>query len=663
MNNAPASLSSLPPEQAAIRAKCYHPSGTFVEFPKEDVEKSIPERFEKIVEQYPDQIAIKTADQTVAYAELNAMANRLAHMLVIERGTKAEPIALLFQKHVPLVAAMLGVLKARKFFVLLDPTFPKARIATVLEDCDARVVVTDQQNAFLADEISDSAPRSIVFESVDSLLSAKDLQLQVSPAAFAYLVYTSGSTGQPKGVIQTHQNLLHRIRVRTNTKHICAADRIAQLTSATSNAVTNSFLALLNGTVLVSFNVKKEGVTGLANWLSTERISFCRIGSPLFRRLCENLTGQEQFYDLRVIEITSDTSHKSDINFYKNYFPSETILSSVLSSTETGLLTEYLMDHDSEIVGDEVPVGYPAEDKQIVLLDDTGNEAGLNEVGEIVVKSKYLSPGYWKQPDLTKAKFVPDPAGGEQSLYFTGDLGLMRPDGCLIHKGRKDFRVKIRGYGVDVKEIEQALRRHPGIKHTVVAPQKKETAESYLVAYVVCCAGTSLTVSELRNFISRNLPAYMMPGTFVFLDSFPLTSNGKIDRRALPIPGKSRPELETPFVAPSTPMEKQLTELWADVLSLDKVGRHDNFFDLGGHSLAATRVISRVIKKFQLEIPLQCLFQSPTVADMANVIRVHQAKRLSEEERDRVLTELESLSDEQAEQLLSGQTKTTNARD
>ncbi|MGH7835487.1 MAG: non-ribosomal peptide synthetase, partial [Candidatus Binatia bacterium] len=449
----------------------------------------------------------------------------------------------------------------------------------------------------------------------------------------------------------------------TNAYRLCRYDRLTLLSFGTSNAVKITFYALLNGLALLPFDARKEGAARLAGWLEQERVSVCWISSPLFRNVAETLTGEERFPELRLIRLASDTVHKSDVDFYKKYFPATCILAVGLSSSETGFSRSCLLDHDAEIHGEEVPVGYSVEGKDVLLLDDSGKEIGFNEVGEIAIKSRYLSPGYWRRPDLTKAKFREDPQGGENRLYLTGDLGLMLPDGCLIHKGRKDFRIKIRGYGVEIAEIEKALLAHPGVKNAIVVSRPNESGEAQLVAYFTsreqAARQSEPNISELRSLLKQKLPDYMIPPVFVHLPALPLTPNGKVDRSGLPRPGNSRPELDNMFAAPRTPVETQLARIWAEVLSLDRVGIHDNFFDLGGHSLAATRVVSRVIRTFQLELPVQALFGAPTVAEMAKVITEH--KTLGEKELARILADLESFSEEQAREAVERERKNREA--
>ena len=310
-----------------------------------------------------------------------------------------------------------------------------------------------------------------------------------------------------------------------------------------------------------------------------------------------------------------------------------------------------------------MPVGYALEDKEILLLNDDGEEVGLNEVGEIVVRSEYLSLGYWNNPELTAKKFKPCPQDPHKRLYYTGDLGLMLPDGCLIHKGRKDFRVKIRGYGVDLIEVEKVMRRHHGVKEAVVVASKSKSDETRLIGYFTSSTQLVPSVNELRGFLQKTLADYMIPSVFVNIDKIPLTSNGKVDRKALPAADNSRPELDTPFVEPRTMIERELVSIWAEILSLREVGIHDSFFDLGGHSLAATRVVSQVIKNFQLELPLQSLFQSPTIAEMAAVIMEHRGKQLGDDELERILDELELMSDEEAKRLLNTEGGRSNTED
>lgn len=647
-------LTNLPPEQKAIRAKCFHPSGLFVEFKKQEIEQSIPGRFEKIVRQYPERLAVKTKDRSLTYGELNQAANRIAHAILAKRGQGSEPIALLLENDASMIAAILGVLKAGKIYVPMDPSLPRARIAHMLEDSQAALLLTDRKNLVSARELAQDESLLMSIDESDAGISTENPALSISPDHLAYIVYTSGSTGQPKGVLQNHRNGLHEAMLYANGLHISPQDRLALLYSCSaSQGMKIAFGALLNGAALCPYDLKEEGVGNLAAWLVQEEITICFSIPIVFRQFVGTLTGQEKFPRLRLIQLGSDSVTLREVEGYKKHYSPDTILVVRLGSTEAGTLRRYFCDGDTPLKGKMVPVGYPVEDMEVSLIDGEGKKVGFNRVGEIAVKSRYLSPGYWRMADLTRAKFLPDPNGGDKRIYLTGDLGRMLSDGCLYHLGRKDFQVKVRGYSVEVAEIEMALLSLASIKEAVVVSWEDQSGDQRLVAYLVPNNGFASSVSQLRSFLEDRLSDYMAPSAFVFLDSLPLNPNGKLDRRALPAPAPTRPELDTLFVAPRTSVEETLVRIWAEVLGLDQVGIHDNFLDVGGHSLKATQIISRVIDRFRVELPVKSLFEAPTVAEMAVVITQNQAKKAEKEDVSRTLAELEALSDEEAQQLLA----------
>ncbi len=360
----------------------------------------------------------------------------------------------------------------------------------------------------------------------------------------------------------------------------------------------------------------------------------------VFRQFADTLTEQDEFPDLRVLRLGGEPVYKRELDLFKKYFSKDCILINRLGSSETGSLCMYFIDKDTQISGNLVPVGYPVLDNEITFVDDAGKQIAGDE-GEIAVKTRYVSPGYWGRGDLTDAAFLPDPAGSEKRIYRTGDLGRMLPNGCLLHLGRKDFFVKVRGYRVDIDEIEAALLEFAGIKEAVVVARHNNSGDEQLVAYSVPVIRPGPDVGELRTFLREKLPEYMIPAAFVTLDAMPLTATRKIDRKALPEPSTSRPHIATAYVEPRTPIELELAKIWAEVLSLDQVGINDDFFALGGHSLAATRVLSRVVSVFQLQLPIRALFDSPTVAAMAVIIAGNVKQKASEEELRRLLNELD----------------------
>ena len=645
-------VTHLPPEQEAIRASCFHPTGTFVEFPKEEIEQSIPERFGKIVRRYPDRIAVKTKNGSLTYHELNKASNRLARAMLARSGLRQEPVGLFLEDGLQLIAAHLATLKAGKFSMGLDPSAPRTRTAHLLDDSQAPLIVADRKTELSARQWATGVTQLINMDELNSGLSEENLGLSISPEAYCYVRYTSGSTGQAKGGLKTHRHVLHAVMNATNNFHICADDR-SMLLSRDASMGKYAFEVLLNGAALCPFYAQEEGLVELADWLIQEQITFYYSFPTAFRHFVNALSYGNNFSKLRLIRLEGEPVYRSDVELYRKHFSSECLLVNSFSSTETGPICLYFLDKDTEVTGTCVPAGYPVDGVRVLLVDELGEEVGCNQPGEIAVQSPFLSSGYWQRHELTHAKFQSPVDGGNDRVYLTGDLGRCWEDGCLELIGRKDFQVKIRSFRVDIAEVEAVLKLHPEVKEITIIASNDQSDNTRLIAYLVPRSYPSPTINGLRDFLKERLPDYMIPSAFVTLEKLPLMSTGKVDRRALPDPGTSRPNLDTHYVAPRTRDEEELAQIWAEVLPVDHVGIHDNFFDLGGHSLAAMRVVSQVIKNFQLELPLQSLFQSPTIAEMAAVIMEHRGKQLGDDELERILDELELMSDEEAKRLLN----------
>ncbi|CAA9299517.1 MAG: Polyketide synthase modules and related proteins, partial [uncultured Chloroflexia bacterium] len=546
--------------------------------------------------------------------------------LLAQRGEGAESVALLLEHNALMIAAILGVLKAGKVYVPLDPSFPYARNAYILEDSQVSLIITNNENRFLAESLSENRHSLIDIDEIGAAHSDENVNLTITADNLANIIYTSGSTGQPKGVVQNHRNLLNVAMRYTNGLQISAEDRLTLLQSySVAGSVSNMLGALLNGASLFPFDVKEEGLTRLADWLIEEEITVYHSVPTVFRQFANTLTGREGFPELRLIRVGGEPVHAEDVQLYKKYFPPDSIFVNSYGASEAASVLRYCVDKDTEISDAMVPVGYPLGDIEILLLDDDGKAVAFDHVGEIAIKSRYTSPGYWRRPDLTRATFITDPQDEVARIYRTGDLGYMQPDGCLIVTGRNDFRVKIRGFRIEVAEIELALRGLNKIKEAAVVAHEDQRGEMQLVAYVVPEPEQAPATSELRESLKDKLPDYMVPSAFVVLETLPLTPNGKLDRLALPAPDLARPELDTSFVAPRNALEEQLVEIWVEVLGIARVGAHDDFFELGGHSLRATQLVSRVREVFQVELPLLSLFEEPTIAGLAE--RIEEARR------------------------------------
>ena len=614
---------------------------------------SIPQRLQNVVRQYPERLAIKMGDRTWTYDSLNRQANRIAYAILETRGQGSEPIALLFEHGVGFIAAILGVLKAGKFFVAVDSALPKRRIEYILQDAGTGLIISNDANWVFASKIAGNGVALISTDKVDPEISGENIDLHIPSTSLASLVYTSGSTGTPKGVTETHQNVLEGGRIIALRENIRPSDKLTLLQSLTFvSGRVNLFMALSNGASLFPFDVRVASMPQLGEWLRSEEITVLYCPVALFRELADSLPGAGCLPNLRLIHLSGAPITALDFDRYKKHFGANTLLDIAMGSTEARLIGAAVLDRHFSFPSEGTPVGYAAPGKRLSILDEHNREVAPGQAGQIAVKGRNLSPGYWRNPDLTRNRYLPDPDGTDEQIYLTGDVGRLLPDGFLIHLGRADTMIKIRGYRVDFAEVEQAIRQHWQVSDAGIAAWPREDGEKYLAAYVVARAQPRVILAEIRAFLRETLPNYMIPTTFTFLQSLPRT-NGKLDRSALPPPDRGRPDLEQPYAPPQGDIEALLAQIWEDVLNLRPVGIHDNFFDLGGHSLAASRVVSRVLKHFQLQISLQSLFQVPTIAQMAALITEHQGEQLKDGELERILDELESLSDEQAQRMLA----------
>ncbi len=603
-------------------------SESFIEFSLAEVEQSIPRRFERQAERYPERRAIKVGTQALSYAGLNRLANRIARAIQAEGGGPDEPVALLLGHGASLIAALLGTLKAGRIYLPLDPSYPAGRNAYILEDAGAALIVTDDRHLAMAARLNAAGLPVLNLDGLDSTLADTNLDLAVRPDTPAYILYTSGSTGRPKGVVQSHRNVLWDIREYTNTLRISRDERMTLLYSCSVNgSVRGIFGALLNGAALYPLDIKEQGVSGLADLLITEEITFYHSVPSVFRHFVGSLNGTENFRKLRLIRFGGERVLAQDVESYRKHFSDECLLYTGMGATETGHVRHYLIDKSTAITGSVVPTGYAVEGKEVLLLDDDGREVPAGHAGEIVVRSRYLALGYWGHPELTQRSFQSDPGGGPDRIFRTGDLGRLHPDGCLQHLGRKDFQVKVRGYRIEVAEVETTLLGLPGVREVVVVAREWMPGEHRLVAYLVGQPALAPTAGELRVLLQDRLPTYMVPAVFMWLDVLPLLPNGKLDRRTLPEPDWANPARDRPFVAPRTSHEERVAAIWAQVLGIEAIGVNDRFLELGGNSLLATRVMARLWSSLEVRLPQRSLFENPSLGEFA--ARVAEVRRVA----------------------------------
>ena len=506
----------------------------------------------------------------------------------------------------------------------------------------------------MAKELTKGALPLINIDEINGSASVEAINISIPPDTVAYLLYTSGSTGKPKGVMQNHRNVLHHIRNYTNNLHICAEDRLTLLSSyGFDAAVMDIFGALLNGATLYPIDIKEEGFGALYQQLVGQKITIYHSTPTVYRYFIGSLSSEKTLSFTRLVVLGGEEVFKKDVELYKKHFPPACLFVNGLGPTESTVSLQYFISQDTEIARTSVPVGYPVEDTEILLLNEAGKEVAI--YGEIAIRSPHLALGYWQKTELTETSFLSDPTGGSRRIYRTGDMGRLLPDGKLEFVGRKDFQVKVRGFRIELGEIEVVLAQHPSVVETVVIAREDQLGDKQLVAYVVLNKKPAVTNNELRNFLRQKLPDYMIPSAFVSLDSLPLTPNGKIDRRALPAPDSERPVAEDSYVAPRNSIEEVLAGIWCEILGLKEVGIHDNFFELGGHSLLATQVMSRLRKVFEIEIPLRTLFESPTVEELAFALLQREGEREKLEQRAALLLKVAELSEDEVNTMLEEQ--------
>jgi amino acid adenylation domain-containing protein len=583
---------------------------------------SVVELFEQTARRYPDHVGVRCEGRGLTYAELDRAANRLAHA-ILECAQGDEPVALLFEHDIPAIIAIWGALKAAKPYLPFTPLSPVERIKQRLEHAQTRLIITDNRCLALAESVAGmlQQPRRVTILNLDTLdqsLPDTSPGLALSPDSVVYVSYTSGSTGQPKGVIKRHLNVLYSAIKEIQDMHLSHDDRYSMFFSYSFGASnTGIFGAPLAGATLNLYDLRQNSLTNMATWLQEEQITILYTVPTVLRHLCHQLSDRLTLPDLRLIILGGESLTRHDLDLFKQYFPKSSKLINKLALSEAGALARYVIDHDTPVSTAVVPVGYPYPGRHIALVDEHGQEVGVNQLGEIVVTSRYMSPGYWRRPDLTQAAFEPDPDGGEERTFRTGDLGYFLPDGSLVHVGRKDRQIKIRGYRVETVEVEVVLMDLAAVQEAVVTAYDDHLGEKRLAAYVVPHEGESISIGDLRNAVTKTLPDYMVPSAFITLDGLPLTATGKVDRGALPAPTRMRPDLDVPLIPPRDDFETRLAGIWQELLGVTLVGVKDGFLDLGGHSLLATKLIAEIEKEFGKRISLATLSRVSTIEQIA----------------------------------------------
>jgi amino acid adenylation domain-containing protein/FkbH-like protein len=583
--------------------------------------RCIHQFFEAQAENKPAAVAVVFGKSRLTYGELNSRANQVAHFLRQLGVGPDVPVAICTHRSIELIVGILGILKAGGAYVPLDPAYPKERLEFMLSDTKAPVLLTEQG---LLAELPQCPAKVVCLDSDWDLLARESRQNPANsstPESLAYIMYTSGSTGSPKGVCATHVAVC-RLVLNTNYIQLNASDRVAQVSNASFDAATFEIWgALLNGARLV--HIGKDLALSppeFAEELRHRKISALFLTTALFNQLAHDAPAA--LATVKTVMFGGEAADPKCVRAIISAGKPQRLLNVYGPTENTTFSTWHLIDTLAPDAA-TIPIGIPISYTEAFVVDRSFKPVPIGVPGELCLSGPGLARGYWKRPDLTAANFVTAAIGNREPrlFYKTGDLVKWLPSGAIEFVGRIDNQVKIRGFRVEPGEIETLLTQHSGVREAAVVLHGKNSSDRRLVAYTVAAHGCQINASELRSFLKEKLPEYMVPAAFVTLDALPLTPNGKVDRKALPAPDRARPELEGGYIAPREQVEQKLATIWEEVLNVRPIGIHDKFFDLGGHSLLAVRLVAKIEKVFGRKLRLATIFQAPTIAQLAAVLR------------------------------------------
>ena len=613
-----------------------------------ELARSVPERFSAVARHFADKIAISDELGSRTYADLDAASSKLAQAIVACCGDRSEPVAILCEQTIDLVGTILGVLKAGKFYAFLDPQMPEDWLSRLIQDMQPALILCDQSRFSLAEKARQNTSQVMVID--DALARSPEAVLpirKISSHDPAVIFYSSGSTGEPKGVLIEHISLVQRSWAAVRRNQVTANARLLSPQSFMfALSVSSLYGTILNGATLIKRNASRMSPLELIRQIEREKINSVTVAPSLLRAMIISMEENNLFMDVAYLGTGGERLYPEDVQRIRKRIPHSASICYLLGSTETtGAYASLVIDAGYELQGDTIPVGFPTPGFEFSLYDDNQTPVEAGKVGEIAVRGRFISRGYWNNPTLTAERYLPDPDGGDRRIFLTGDLGFFRPDGSLEFVGRKDQMVKVRGFRVEPGSVEASLRSLEWVDDAVVIAQTLASGDNRLVAYIVPAAWPHPTISTIRQELAARLSDHLIPTAYVFLSEMPRTITGKIDRQALPLPDKQRPELDTAYLPPRTAYEQKLCEIWAEVLEVDPVGIEDRFLDLGGHSLLAAQIISRILREFGVNISVQTFIQASTIAKLAVIIVGEQAGQLDAEEITRMLAEIDNSGD------------------
>jgi amino acid adenylation domain-containing protein len=577
----------------------------------------------RIAEHYGDKPFVINKHGELSFKQNNNHANVICEEIKRSIKGKSIGVGLYMDNPLKIIPAMLGVMKSNNFFVPLDTTFPEETLQQILTIAEIKLILTDSDSIEKASSVlNDDGLLLINVDDLDYSLDIPEPEVHHSPDDIVQVLFTSGSTGEPKGAIEDYRYLVRAIALKMDSGDYDANDMVLQLSTFTYSAPhTHTFSALFSGATLYYHNLKEDGFFGLPDILRQQNITIFSATPTVFRGFIQILKPDEKFPNIKRVRGGGEKKLPKDIKDIQRHFPSVTKVQLGFASTETQIVSRNLVPVNYPFTEDAIPAGYPLEDIKLMIWDENGVELPVDVEGEIVIYGDALARGYINNPELTRKQFIPDPENPLCQYYRSGDLGKILPDGQLLHLGRIDQMVKIKGVRIELSTLENHILSYPGIVQVASKAINDGHGNKKLASYFVAENGINTPVSDLRKFLMERLPLTHLPHFLIQLAELPMTRNGKVALTKLPLPKMVRPELPYPKDPAVDDLEETLLGIWEEQLGVSGIGVNDDFFDLGGDSFLGVVLVVAIEKVLGSEFPVSVLLQAPTIRQQAKIIR------------------------------------------
>jgi len=574
---------------------------------------------EEITVHFPKNIAIRCDGQKYLYTDLNKYSNQLAHKIIDKIGSGPANIAILFENNYELIVSILAILKAGKSFVPLEINFPLARNKAIIDDARCELILSKKKHLNKAQQLTDD--NSIICVDDDlSNFSKKNVESGSTPESLAFIVYTSGSTGNPKGAKHTHRSFIHLV-MRFN--EICPSNNNdifgIFLSPAFSAHAFIMFTALLNGSCLSLYNIKSNMLSVFLHWFEKEKISVSMMIPSFLRHVLAVIENKKTLGHLRNLIIGGESLYRSDVEKLRKFLKKNTSIINILASTETYVCCALVFDSDTLLKGNNIPVGYPVKDMDIAIIDENGNNADINKIGKIRISSKYISTGYWND-DLNRDIICREKEDKDIVTFNSSDLGYIMEDGCIVHVGREENFIKLRGFRINLNEITNILLENKDVSEAICIMKKNQVGAEQIIAYLVPASDNTPDIEFLKVKLVRLLPDYMIPSHFVILEKLPNNSSGKTDLKKLPDIEWGNLQENSEYTKAGSKLETEIVGIFESSLKIKPIGIRNNFMKIGADSLSLFLVFNKIEKKYNIKLKVDSILNDPTIEALARTI-------------------------------------------